>query len=297
MEQNITKAVDKAVFEAVNQQLLVQGGVTTIVIIVAFLILRSLLVHFLKGKTEILDKEQRRWINRVNNGTTIAIALGLILIWAPQLHTFALSLTAVAVAIVLTTKELLMCLTGGFLRASNKTFDIGDWITISGVTGEVMRISAMTTLLEEIDVTGKNYQYTGKTIQIPNSKFLTEHVQNGNFTKSHIYHDVPVTVQYADLSPQILMNELKAITEKHFADYHDAAIKLNKRVERKAGVDFPDPEPQFFLKTTDIGHNTFTVRLFIPTIKANQIGADITLDFLAFVHVQKEKKVSSEPKS
>jgi len=292
MENKLELAVDKAVHEAVNQQLLMQGAITTVLLIAGVVLLRYFLSHFVRGKSEILDKEQRRWLNHINNGTTILVLLGLILIWTPQIHTFALSLTAFAVAVVLSTKELLMCITGGFLRATTKPFDIGDWITVDDLTGEVMRITTMATVVEEIDMAGETYQFTGQTIQIPNSKFLSINVENANFIKNHVYYDIPITVQYADLDPQKLMKQLQNITTKHFAPFRDEATKFNKKVEKVAAVDFADPEPQYFLKTTDSGHFVYTVRLFVPTLKAVQIGTSITQDFLSYVYKTKIKKAA-----
>lgn len=294
MKAEMEQAVEKALGSIITPDLLIGGMFTTVIILAAVLGLRFFLIRLVRGKREILDKDQRRWINRINNSATILVLLCLVFIWAPQLHTFALSLTAFAAAVALATKELLMCLTGGFLRAAAKPFDIGDWITVDGQTGEVMRVTAMTTFVEQIDMAGKTYQFTGHTIQIPNSKFLSFNVENANFTKNHVYYDVPITVQYADLDPAALMAELGKITEGYFAPLRETAIKFNRRVERKAAVDFADPEPQFFLKTTDIGHNVFTVRIFVPAQKAAQIAAGITCDFLSHVHHEKGQKAQAK---
>ncbi len=290
-DEDISEVVGQAIFEVVNKHLFIQGGITSLVVIATLIALRFVLVRITRGKREILDTEQRRWINRINNITTISIIFVLTMIWAPQLQTFALSLTAVAVAVVLITKELLMCLTGGFFRASTKPFDIGDWIVIDGgVTGEVMRVNAMTTRIEEIDVKEQSYQFTGKSIHIPNSRFLTVNVENANFIKSYIYYDVSITVPSADLDPAILMEKLREITEVYYAPFREAAIKFNRKIERKMAVDFADPEPQFFLKSTDIGNNVFLIKMFLPTQKALQTSSNITQDFLSFVYREKDKK-------
>ncbi len=292
MQTELEQAIGAAVDQAAAGSLLVGGLLTTVIALAAVLTLRFFLVRLVKGKAEILDEDQRRWLNRINNGATIFVLVCLVFIWAPQLHTFALSLTAVAVAIVLTTKELLMCLTGGLLRATTKSFDIGDWITVDSLTGEVLQITGLATMVEEIDTAGKTYQFTGRSIQIPNSKFLTANVENANFIKEHVYHDVPITVQYADLDPMALTAELQKITEKYFAPLREEAEKFNKRIEKKVGLDFAEPEPQFFLRTTDVGHNIYTVRMFVPTRQAAKIGADITRDFLFHVHKTRNKNAA-----
>ncbi len=272
-----------------SDHFITKGTVSSVLIILGILVLRYFSIKMIKRKKVILNKDQRRWVNRINNIATTLVVLGIVLIWAPQLQTFALSLTAVAVAIVLSTKELLMCLTGGFLNVSSKAFDVGDWITVDDITGEVMSIAAMTTVVEKIDVSGKSYQFTGDIIQIPNSLFLTSNIENAAFLKDYIYHDFSIVIQYADLDVAVIMKKLKEITHSYYKPFEADAIKFNKRVERKVGVDFADPHPQFFLKTTDIGHIVFTVKFFIPTQKAQETGSKITEDFLSFSYKLKSK--------
>lgn len=275
--------------EFINSHFIVKAGIASILVIIATFLVRFTLIKKIRRKREILTKEQRRWVNRLNNASTTSVAILLFFIWAPQLQTLALSLTAVAVAIVLSTKELLMCLTGGFLTVSSKVFDVGDWITVDDITGEVMSIKAMTTTMEKIETNKKSYQFTGEIIQIPNSVFLTKNVENKMFLKDFIYYDFSITVQYADLDTATLMNKLQKICSKYYAEYEEKAIAFNKRVEKKAGVDFPEPHPQFFLKTSDLGHNIYSVSFFIPTKDAQRIASNVTCDFLSYVHKSKKK--------
>ncbi|MDB2414871.1 mechanosensitive ion channel [Rickettsiales bacterium] len=280
IESQIADALESAINEAVTEPFIVQAVVASILVVICVFLLRYFLTRYIKSKAEILDKNSRRWLNRVNNASVFATIFSLIFIWGPEIQNIALSLTAVAVAVVLITKELLMCLTGGFLYATTKPFDVGDWITIDNTTGEVTKITPLVSVIEEVDSLNKTYQYTGKTIQIPNSRFLSIVVENGNFLKDYIYCDVPITIQYADLDPGVLMGELKSIAERYYAPFHEESEKFIKKVERKTALNFSDPEPQYFLRTTDVGHNIFTARLLIPTKKAVQISSDITKDFL-----------------
>jgi len=289
---NFENILENILNEIASNQFLILGILSTLATIIVILIIRFFLVRLVKGKAEILDREQRRWINRINNTASILAFIGFVFIWAPQIQTIALSLTAVAVAVVIVTKELLMCLTGGFLRATTKPFDVGDWITVDSITGEVVRITAFSTLVQEIDDTQKTYEYTGRTIQIPNSKFLTASVHNSHFTKNYLHHNLPITIQFNDLDPEPLMTELEKITEKHFAPYRDESLKFNKRVEKKTGLDFPDSEPRITIKTTDFGHYVFLISFYVPTDKANIISSDITREFLTFAHKIRQENES-----
>ena len=264
--------------------------IVTLGVIICLVALRLFLVKMIKRRHQILDKAQRRWISRINNTTIILGFIIVIFIWAPQLHTFALSLTAVAVAIVITTKEILMCLTGGFLRAAMKPFEIGHWISIDGLTGEVMSINALGTVIQEVDTETKTYQFTGRTIEVPNSKFLSMRVQNLNFFKNYMYHDIAVAIQQDSVNPVLLLEKLEEISIKHFEPFQKEALAFNRKVERKSAIDFADPNPQVLIKTTDLGHYIFTAKIFLPTLKAAIVDTQIKKEFLSFVQDHKKEK-------
>lgn len=246
--------------------------------------IRFFLMRAIRGKADIIDINQRRWMNRVNNAVTAFLMLSLIFIWAPQLESFAISVTAFSVALVLIFKELLMCFTGSFMRGSGQAFEIGDWIDVDGLTGEILRISALSILIEEVDVKGKTYQYTGRTTSIPNSKFLSSNVMNLNFLKHYIYYDIDLHIKTEDYPITDALENLKHIIEIHFAPHRTLATRYNRIVERKTAVDFCDADPQYFLYSEADGFVMFRVRLFVPTNQAIHIASLVTRDFLDMVY-------------
>jgi hypothetical protein len=291
---SIMNVIDQTVDEVISQKLFLPSLMISISLVIALVALRFILIYFVKGKAEILDPEQRRWINRINNIISISIMVAILLVWAPQLQAFALSLTAVAVAVVLTTKELLMCLTGGFLRTWSKPFDVGDWITIDGVTGEVMTITALAVKIQEIDIAEQSYQFTGKTIQIPNSKFLSANVLNAEFNKHYIYHEVHIFVQPESLDPNMLMIKLTEISEKYFSTFREEAEIFNKNIEKKTAIDFESPYPKVFMKSTLEGRYLFIVKLLVPTQQLSAISSSITCDFISYFNLEKLKIPKNE---
>lgn len=257
---------------------------TSLLLIAGVLVLRRFAVKYVWRDAEVLQKQQRRWIIRIKNISAIAIFVGLILIWAPQLHTVALSIAAFAVALVVATREMILCLMGAIMRATTQPFRAGEWISIDGIMGEVIDLDAFSFRLQEVDMRGKSYQFTGRTVTIPNSRLFTANIEHANFYKAYIFEDVRLTVQFADVRPDAAMALLKDIAEKYFAPYRADAAAFNRKVRRRAGIEIGAPEPQFDLTTSDVGHYQFYVRFFLPTTVAASVGSEVAKDFLSQIH-------------
>lgn len=266
--------------------------ITSVFLLVTLLTARMFLVRAIRNKSEILSRDQRRWISRVKNGILLLLIVGLILVWAPQLRTLALSLAAVAVALVVATKEMILCLSGAFMRVSTRPFVVGDWITIDNMSGEVIDVNAFSIKLQKLDVTGKSYQLTGPTIEIPNSRLLTSAVENLTLGKSWMYHDVRMVVPAIDARPIEHMSLLNEIVTSRYADLQEQSEVQHTRLKRKSGIELPGIRPDCSLGTTDLGHSVFTAHLFIPTRDAARFTRDITYDFLSGVQKLKEQKAA-----
>ncbi len=273
-----------------SMPLLVEPLFTSVLLLATLLTARLFLIRAVRNKSEILSRDQRRWISRIKNGILLLILLGLVLIWAPQLHTLALSLAAVAVALVVATKEMILCLSGAFMRVSTRPFIVGDWITIDGISGEVLDVNAFTIKLQKLDIAGKSYQVTGPTVEIPNSRLLTSTVENLTLNKSWAYHDIRIVVPATEARPIQHMAMLQEIVTNHYADFQEQSEIQHARLKRKSGIDLPGIKPDCTLGTTDLGHNIFTAHLFVPTRDAGRLTRDITLDFLSGVQKLKEQR-------
>jgi len=256
---------------------------TTLVFLIVLWSARRVAIKYIWRDAEVLSKDQRSWIIRIKNFSAIILTLGLILIWAPQLHTFALSLAAFAVAVVVATKEMILCIMGAIVRVTTTPFRSGDWITVDGTTGEVVDIDAFSFRLQEVDMKGKSYQFTGRTVSIPNSRLFSTSVENANFFKSYLFEDIRIAVPHDDIQPAEEMRAFRDITERYFMPYRNEALAFNRKIRRRTGVSIGSAEPAFDLSTTDLGHYIFQAKMFLPTVAAATVRADITHDFLDYI--------------
>lgn len=217
------------------------------------------------------DAERRRRIaSNIRNALFIITLFGLLFIWAPLLRNFALSLTAFAVAIILATKELILCLSGSFLKTSTGEIRVGDWITVNGIRGEVVDQTFMSTKLQELGEAGSRYEFTGRTISLPNSVFLTAHVINDEMTKKFVFHTITLVIDKAvDPTPVIdaITRTIANETEADKASGH----RLKSRVEKDTGILLPDSDPVVHFGTTGEGKLKLMVRAMLSTKRAASI--------------------------
>ncbi len=125
--------------------------VVTLILLIVLLFLRQLIARWIVKGAELLDEQQRRQLFWLRSGMMLTFLSGLLGIWGGALQTMLLSLTAVMLAVVIATKELLMCLSGFLLRATGRLFAVGDWIEFNGMRGEVTDHTLLSTTLLETE--------------------------------------------------------------------------------------------------------------------------------------------------
>jgi small-conductance mechanosensitive channel len=254
----------------------------SLVLLGLLVVIRLVANRLIRSKTEASPHIQRRWTATIRNVLFFLALTGLVLIWAPQLRTFALSLTAVAVALVVATKELILCFSGSFLRASTRSFAIGDRIEIGNIRGEVVDHNIFVTALHEFDG-GAQFQFTGRTAVVPNSILLNTPVRNFSLLRNFTYHSFSLTIE-----PTVNVFEhrdmIEAAIERHYAPHREGAVQVNAAIERRSAVDLQDALMSVRIGTTDIGKYRVSITLFCPSSAAEALEQQITYDLMSRLH-------------
>jgi small-conductance mechanosensitive channel len=250
---------------------------------------RVLLARVVRRKTDILSADQRRWTRTVKNMVWMLIVLGLVLIWAPQLRTVALSLAAFVVAIVIATKEVILCFTGAFMRVSTAPFRMGDWITIDGITGEVVDINPFSAKLQELETEHGTYAFTGRIVQIPNSRYFSVPIVNISHLKHYRVYMFTVAMQEDRLNPAEMAGLLREIAARHTAPFKEEAAQVRGRIARNSSIPLPDAAPVVTFAGGDFNNQRFTVRLFVPTRTAVQVSSAIHEEFSALTAAMRKE--------
>ncbi|MCO6389256.1 mechanosensitive ion channel domain-containing protein [Aliihoeflea sp. 40Bstr573] len=267
--------------------------VASALLILVLWIARTILVKLIRMRTSLPPHVLRRWIATSRNVLLFLLLLGLVLIWAPQLRTFALSLAAVAVALVVATKEMILCVSGSLMRSSTRAFTVGDWIEVYGVRGEVVDHTLLATTIQEFQPS--SFHYTGRTAVLPNSVFFTSPIRNLSVLRDYTFHSFAVTAE-PDVDLLDRDAEIATIVDRHYGAHREEAARVNARIERRSGVDILEPDSRIRFSTTDLGKQRVTVSLFCPTRQADVLEDAITREIMTLIRFA-EKQGSSADRS
>ncbi len=238
--------------EILREQLLQSGVLASATLLAALFVIRFLAGRALK-RGEFPPLVVRRWTASLRNVLILVAIIGLVMIWAPQLRTFALSLTAFAVASVIAMKELIMCFSGSALRTLSRAYSVGDYIEIGGKRGEVMDFNLLVTRLREFEKQDGSFNRTGKEIILPHSLLLSSPVRVEGHAGARVQHVFSMTFE-PDAN---LFAERAAIEAAALEAYANTAAGQSKRqrgapAASRAEGDHP-PSITVNVGTSDIG--------------------------------------------
>jgi len=238
--------------------------------------LRFAATRLVRRKDWSSERASLRWIVQVRRGSVILIALGLLLVWGTELRTMALSLTAIAVALLVATKEMLLCVMGSLLRTSSRSFTVGDRIEIAGVRGDVIDHGLFATTILEI---GPMHLWTGRTLTVPNSLMLTHPVVNETFATDYVLHIITVPIDPAAFDDESV-DKLEAIGADVCSDYLEDARKHLRSNASEHGFEPPVVEPRVSVRVPEAGKLDLLLRIPTPARDKDEVEQKILRGWL-----------------
>ncbi|WP_414902406.1 mechanosensitive ion channel family protein [Sphingomonas flavalba] len=239
--------------EILREHLLQSGVWASAALLAALFTIRFLVGRALKRGEGFPPLVVRRWTASLRNVLILIAIVGLVMIWAPQLRTFALSLTAFAVASVIAMKELIMCFSGSALRTLSRAYSVGDYIEIGGKRGEVMDFNLLVTRLREFEKQDGSFNRTGTEIIVPHSLLLSTPVRVEGHAGRRVRHVFTMTFE-PDANLFAARGEIE---EAALAAYTGIAAGDSKRQPRAStGLETqsnPLPALTVSARTSDIG--------------------------------------------
>jgi small-conductance mechanosensitive channel len=275
-----------SVFNATSFTELVDSNkfIVMIIIVTSSFFVKQLVIGVISRR---FQENKRIRINLVNNVFTILMIVVLFDLWSEEIQRFAFSIAAFIVAIVLATREFIQCIIGFIYILSSRPFRIGDWIQVGSNVGEVHSTDWAKLTLLEIDK--DSYQYTGKTLYLPNSQLITSIITNLNFHKRYAMHYFTI-VRNDSINPFEFIDELYDKANLYCKDFKDVAIRYNHLIENRLDIKIAGPEPHIQIATSELGDIQVFFTIFCPTESAMEIEQKLTADFMNLWFQHKELK-------
>jgi len=250
--------IEKLGLELTKQEFIATLLFFALLFFVRFLLIRAVQQINFKG-----DDTKRKWLSSVRNISLILIVFMFFMMWGEELRTLAFSVAAVAVAIVIAFKEIIMCFIGGLMKTATRMFEIGDRITIAGKRGEVTEHNFLSTTLLEIGPGDQSNQFTGKQIKIPNILLVTESIfvlpKGENYNLNILV--IPAVMDENIFKRQAI---LKNCAKDVCAPFFKLAEESITTRSRRQGVNIPDLKPRVLYEIPDPKTVHFHVRMPMP---------------------------------
>ncbi|WP_039988376.1 mechanosensitive ion channel domain-containing protein [Paraglaciecola arctica] len=260
--------------------------VSLIVISIAFG-LKALVDKLASDRSIKKAKDVRNTSHNIKHFINFIMMFLLLFTWAAEIQNFALSIAAFAVAIVIATREFIQCVIGFFYLVTTRPFKIGDWIQVGEYFGEVAETDWIKTTIHEIDI--HTYQFSRKTVYIPNNKLITSPIKNLNFSKRYVTHHFLI-VRKESLNPYSIYETLTNKAKHYCEGFSEIAGRYNSIIERKLDAQVSGPEPEIHFGTTELGEFKASFTLFCPIEKALEIEHKLTKDFMTLWYKELNKQ-------
>lgn len=230
-----------------------------------------------RGGADFSQDERRTKLVWSRNLVLGLLSLFLVILWGYRVSGFAFSLAAVAGALVIVNKELILSFTGYAILTLTRPFSVGNYVQIGRFSGRVIDIRLLGTTLAE---TGAVNQLTGTTVSVPHAQLLTEAVRNmsatGVFGVQLYRMTLPISVDIAAMEVYAL-----EAAERVTSAWRDEADAHLAKLEKTDFVDLPSARPKVLWESLDSKSIVLLIRFACPSDKRVQVEQEIFRGFWA----------------
>jgi small-conductance mechanosensitive channel len=261
---------------------IVLDSLKSLLLLLSVIIARTLIVRSIARNSALTMEAKRRWVVAVRNSMVFVFLLGLVVIWAHELQAFAVSIVALAAALVLATKELLLCWSGAALRVGGKVYSVGDRIQIAGHRGVVLDHDIFATKLLEIGPGQASHLYTGRVTIFPNSLLFTNALVKENPSQEFGLYTLAVPLA-AEQGWKQAESRLLEAAKAECAPFMDEASRQMKLLEQLHLLESPSPDPRITIQLSEQGRIVLVLRFPAPDRGRSRVEQAILRRYLSAV--------------
>ena len=254
--------------------------VTTLVtLLITIIVLKLIQKHARLYAGDSVELARRRGnFVLIKNLVLLAAVTVVGTIWASKIAGAALSLAAVAGAMLIISKEFLANLLGSAFLTVSRLYRVGDFIELDGISGRVIDTDLLATTLSEAQ---EGSQVTSRTVTLPHSLLLVKPLRNLTATGAYVVHLLKVVADPAEDLIALEQALLKAAHEVCSPWMAEADSHL-QRIESRDMVDLPSAEPKVILQLNDVKQATLSLRYTCRPNERVKVEQAILRHYLAY---------------
>ena len=174
----------------------------------------------------------------------------LVVFGVPNQISTIIGLATAGITVVL--RDFIVGFIGWFVLMGKNGIHVGDWVEINGVSGEVIEIGLLKTVLLELGNRSDTGHPTGRQVAFSNSFAMDGHYFNFSTDGQWLWDELEVTVPAAG-DPYQLAEEIRTLVEKETAADAAQAAQEWQRVTNRYGARSFAAQPAVNLRPTAAG--------------------------------------------
>lgn len=263
----------------------------SLVFLSILMLVRTLVRRSIINRSDLRLEVRQRWLANLRNAIAVVFILGMALLWASEIETLAVSLVAIAAAIVLATREMILCLMGSLYRTTTQAYAVGDRIEVNGFKGQVIDSDMFSTTLIESVQPALGKSSAGRVVTFPNSLLLTHPVSNETMFGAYVLHNVTVSLNRGDdwqLAERVMLNSAN-LEIKSYAEELERHVRA---LQRGHGIERPTVEPRVVMSLENRESIVLHLQLPTPLMMRSQVEQRI---LRAVLDAQQQKRHAATP--
>jgi len=189
---------------------LLLGSFAEILAILLAALLANIAIRRLFHETDRKRLHQVRVIAAVAVQLVAVVLIVLVLFGAPNQISTIIGLATAGLTVVL--KDFIVSFFGWFTLMGKNGIRVGDWVEINGVSGEVIELSLLKTVLLELGNWADTGHPTGRQVAFSNSYAMEGHYFNFSTTGQWLWDELEVTLPAAG-DPYLMAQEIRKLVE------------------------------------------------------------------------------------
>jgi len=240
-----------------SRYLVLRAGMLAILLLVVLIVSEVWRRAIVRYVTEPRRRRQFLVLRRVV--VTCAVVVALTLGFVTQFGSFATYAGFVTAGVAVALQNPILSVVGYFFLIGRYGFRVGDRVTISGVTGDVLDIGLVRIYLMELSSAGSDAHVTGRVVVFANAVvFQPAALYKQMPGIDYVWHAITLTL-LPDTDFELAESKLTGAVDAVYAEYRTQIEKEYATLQQSVDVDLRVPRPESRVQFNDAGVQ-FTVR-------------------------------------